>query len=786
MDINLDKFNVRKSISYNAGSIGLPPGEERYIAKAQGIVGFEIFAEDKLSIKNLEGKQICEVVVFDKKGLSNPGVINNKSNSDAKFIKYILTNSHDKKHLLSKLKKKNINFNNATSVNFFSQETESDEIVNIICQDDGFIIISSPGETMPIDNQNAASDLEIKVQRKNINNNKLEYFLPEPMSDTKEEYLIKDSTALAYEVKVGDFIQVIDIYGQQCSDFMAFNAPHLQHGKEFSIDTTVTRNIVGGAYPMPGLFSKYFDKNQDTLVEVIQDTCGRHDTFGTACTLKYYEDMGYFGHANCSDNYNGQLEHFGIESRKGWQAINLFFNTSIDAANVLFSDIPWSRPGDYVLFQAQKDLVCVSSACPCDVDAANDWNPTDVYVRVYSKKNIFSKAIAYRKNAESDAMLTKQTAFHERTATMTSDMMEAVGFWIPKKYNNYGTIKEYTACRKNVIVMDLSSLRKFEILGPDAEELMNTALTRNVKKLALGQVVYSALCYENGTMIDDGTLYKLGDNNFRWICGNDYSGEWLRELGKKLSLKVWVKTSTDHLHNLSIQGPNSRKLLSKIIWTPPAQTNVNDLKWFHFSISRIYDHLGAAVMLSRTGYTGELGYEIYCNPKDGLKIWDAVWEAGKEFNLTPMGFDALDMLRIEAGLVLGGNEFSDETDPFEAGIGFTVPLKTKEANFIGKEALIKRKEHPHRKLVGLEIDGNEKANLGDCVHIGRGQVGVITSGTLSPTLNKNIAFCRIEVNSSENGTKVEVGKLDGHQKRIAAKVVRFPFYDPDKTIVRTS
>ena len=784
MDINLENFNIRKTTPYNAGPVGLPIGEERYMAKAQGLVGFEVFAEDKITIKNLEGKQTCEVVVFDKQGLSNPSIINQKSNGDAKFIKYVLTNSHDKKFLLSKLKKRKININNSNSVNYFNQETESDEVINLTCQDDGFVIISSPGEAMPIGKQNPASDLEIKVQRKNINKNKLEHFLPDPLSDTKKEFLIKDSTALAYEVKAGDFIQVIDIYGQQCSDFMAFNSPQLQKGKEFSIDVTVTRNIVGGAYPMPGLFSKYFDKNQDTLVEVIQDTCGRHDTFGTACTLKYYEDMGYFGHPNCSDNYNDQLKPFGVEERKGWQAINLFFNTSIDATNVLFSDIPWSRPGDYVLFQAQKDLVCVSSACPCDVDAANDWNPTDVYVRVYSKKNIFSKAIAYRKNADSDAMLTKQTSFHKRTSTMTNDMMESVGYWIPKKYNNYGTIKEYNACRKNVIVMDLSSLRKFEILGPDAEELMNTALPRNVKKLSLGQVVYSALCYENGTMIDDGTLYKLGDNNFRWICGNDYSGEWLRELGKKMELKVWIKTSTDHLHNLSVQGPNSRKLLSKIIWTPPSYPNVNDLKWFHFSISRLHDHLGAPVMLSRTGYTGELGFELYCHPKDGLKVWDTLWEAGKDFNLTPMGFDALDMLRIEAGLVLGGNEFSDETDPFEAGIGFTVPLKTKKANFIGKEALIKRKENPHRKLVGLEIEGNEKANQGDCVHIDRGQVGIITSGTLSPTLNKNIAFCLININSSEIGTRVEVGKLDGHQKRISAKVIKFPFYDPDKSRVK--
>ena len=785
MQLNLENFNIRSTNPYLAGPNGLAPGEERYIVKAQGLIGIEIFKGDILSINNIEGKQECEIVTFDNEGKNNLGIIGQKQNSEAKFIKHILSNSSDYKFLISKLKKRKIDFYNTKSFNFFDSETPAGATEKLSVLENGYIIIASPGKIMLVDKQDTASELEVKIQRKNNINNKLEYFLPDPLADTKEEYLIKDSTALAFEVKAGDFIQVIDIYGQQCSDFMAFSAPQLQKGKEFSIDTTVTRNIVGGAYPMPGLLAKYFDKNQDTLVEVIQDTCGRHDTYGTACTLKYYEDMGYFGHPNCSDNYNVQLEPFGVEKRKGWNAINLFFNTSIDATNVLFSDIPWSRPGDYVLFQAQKDLVSVSSACPCDVDAANGWNPTDIYVRVYSKKNIFSKATGYRKNANSDFMLTKETAFHKRTSVMTKDMMDSAGFWIPNKYNNYGTTKEYTACRNNVVVMDLSSLRKFEILGPDAEELMNTALTRNVKKLALGQVVYSALCYENGTMIDDGTLYKLGDTNFRWICGNDYSGERLRELGKKLNLKVWIKTSTDQLHNLSVQGPNSRKLLSKIIWTPPANPDVNNLKWFHFSISRIHDHLGAPVMLSRTGYTGELGFELYCHPKDGLKVWDALWEAGKEFNLVPMGFAALDMLRTEAGLILGGNEFSDETDPFEAGIGFTVPLKTKEANFIGKEALVKRKENPHRKLVGLEIEGNEKVNLGDCVHIHRGQVGTITSGIISPILNKNIALCRIDIHSSEIGTKVEVGKLDGHQKRISATIVNFPFYDPDKSRVRS-
>ena len=159
-------------------------------------------------------------------------------------------------------------------------------------------------------------------------------------------------------------------------------------------------------------------------------------------------------------------------------------------------------------------------------------------------------------------------------------------------------------------------------------------------------------------------------------------------------------------------------------------------------------------------------------------------DAGNDYGLIPAGFAALDMLRVEAGLILFGAEFDDKFDPYEAGIGFTVPLKTKKEDFIGKENLVKRKENPQKKLVGLELIGKEKAINADCVHVGRSQVGTITSGVISPVLNKNIALCRIDGKYSEVGTEVEVGKIDGHQKRIKAKVVRFPFYDPDKTKVR--
>ena len=490
--------------------------------------------------------------------------------------------------------------------------------------------------------------------------------------------------------------------------------------------------------------------------------------------------MGYFGHINCSDNFSKAFKKYEVKPRKGWIAINLFFNTSIDQLNVASFDEPWSRPGDYVLFRATKDLICASSACPCDVDAANGWNPTDIFVRTYSKEQKYSKAVAFRMKEDSEPKLTKETGFHKKTSNLTRNFVDYNGYWLANNYTNYGTIKEYTACREKAIAIDLSPLRKFEVVGPDSENLMQYALTRNVKKIAIGQVSYSAMCYENGGMIDDGTIFRLAKDNFRWIGGQEYGGTWLRELAKKKNYKAWVKSSTDQIHNISVQGPNSRKILEKFVWTPPAQPTINELQWFRFTIARIDDHVGIPIIVSRTGYTGELGFEIWCHPNDASKVWEKVFEHGKDLGITPMGLEGLDMVRIEAGLIFYGYEFNDQTDPFEAGIGFAVPLKTKKDDFVGKEALIKRKASPQKKLVGLELIGKEQAVNGDGVHVGRATVGIITSGMISPVLNKNIALCRMDVKYSDIGTNVEIGKLDGHQKRIGAKVIEFPFYDPEQ------
>jgi aminomethyltransferase len=519
-------------------------------------------------------------------------------------------------------------------------------------------------------------------------------------------------------------------------------------------------------------------------VEVVRDTVGRHDTFALACQAKYYDDLGYPGHVNCTDNFNGALERFEIAPRKGWEALNFFYNTAFDSSMQLIFDEPWSRPGDYVMLRALSDLVCASSACPDDVDPSNAWEVTDVHVRVYSPQNRFSVAIAHRVTADAPPVLTQETAFHPRSSGMTKSFVEYRGYWLPHCFNNEGAIAEYWACREKVVVMDLSPLRKFEVLGPDAELLMQRTVTRDIRKLAVGQVVYTALCNETGGMIDDATVFRLGENNFRFVGGDPYDGVWLREVAERGDMRAWVKPSTDQLHNLAVQGPHSREALASIVWTPPTQPSLEELKWFRFLIGRIGSHDGIPIIVSRTGYTGELGYEVWCHPSDGPAVWDAIWAAGEPYGIKPLGLEALDMLRIESGLIFAGYEFDDQVDPFEAGIGFAVALANEE-DFIGREALVDRQAHPHRRLVGLELDGNETAGHGDPVYIGRQRVGVVTSGTRSPTLKRSIALARSAVQYAEIGTEVEVGKLDGLQKRIAARVVRFPFYDPDKTRPRS-
>jgi aminomethyltransferase len=773
-----------RSVILRPGMRALPAGVERYTVQGGRTIVVDLDAGDRITVSDVEGGQPCELIAFGVDGRADLGVIGGAgkgmvSDAPSPATRQALAAIADR------LKRRNIDLSGESAIRVFSQMSRAGERQDFRAERKGYLVASAPGGPMDPVVQDTATPIDLRIERANPKSAKDTIVLPDPLADPLQDIRVNRATAESYFVRAGEYIQIIDVAGRQCSDFQCFSARKLDKGRHLPLDATTTRSLTGMGYPTPGLPAKAFDQDMEPLAEIVQDTVGRHDAFALACYAKFYEDLGYPGHANCTDNFNRVLDPYGIEARKGWMALNFFYNTRIDANNIITFDEPWSRPGDYVLLRAVTDLVCVSSACPDDIDASNAWNPSDIHVRTYSDKERFVRAVAHRMTPDAEPKMTRETAFHPKFAEHTRDFTEYRGYWLPQKFNNGGAIDEYWACRERAAVMDLSPLRKFEVTGPDAEALMQYALTRDVRKLAVGQVVYSAMCYEHGGMLDDGTLFRLGPGNFRWIGGDEYGGAWLRELAAKMGFSAWVRSSTDQLHNVAVQGPKSRDILKEVIWTPPAQPKLEELNWFRFLVGRLGAFDGAPVVVSRTGYTGELGYEVFCHPKDAGTVFDAVWAAGEPHGLAPLGLQALDMLRIEAGLIFFNYEFSDQTDPFEAGIGFTVPLKSKSDDFVGRDALIRRQANPQKKLVGLEIDSNEAIGHGDCVHVGRAQIGLVTSATRSPVLKQNIALARLDVAAAEIGTEVEVGKLDGQQKRLPARVVRFPHYDPEKVRVRS-
>ena len=757
------------------------PGVERYPVAGGGATVVEVFAGDVAELFDVHGAQAAEVLVIGAAGEDKLAVAGVSPDGPAHALALLARSAHPDASLLTTfLASLGVDPQAAVAAHLFGPGSAAGSSSRLTFDAAATLVVIAPGGPMALDGSDLATELTIMIYRNLVAGNEAAK-APPLLAEPSLDIVVDASTAVGYEVKEGDFIQIVDLEGRQCSDFLAFDRRALDAGLEKGLDSTATRTIGGRNIPTPGLYSKFFGPDLRALVEVVRDTVGRHDTFGNACTAKYYEDRGYFGHINCSDNFNAVLSPYPIAPRRGWPAINFFFNTFLNGDTLIFSDEPWSRSGDYVLLRAMTDLVCASSACPDDIDPANGWVPTPIGVRVYPSSNTFSRGVAHRVTANAAPVLTKDTGFTGRIRELTGRLTEYRGYWLPTSYAGFGPEEEYWACRERVAVCDLSPLRKFEVLGPDAEALLQATCTRDIRRLSINKVVYTAICNDTGGMMDDATIYRIDRDNFRFVGGDDYDGVWLREQARKLGLsKVWVRPSTDNLHNIAVQGPKSRDVLAGLVWTPPAQPAFRDLTWFSFTIGRLSGPDGVPLMVSRTGYTGELGYEVWCHPDSAAEVWDAVFSAGAPYRIAPLGLDALDMLRIESGLVFAGHEFDDQIDPFEAGIGFAVGLKTTDEDFVGRASIERRKANPSRVLVGLELEGNETASHGDCLHSGRPQVGVVTSGIRSPILRKNIALARVAVEHAEIGTELEIGQLDGLQKRIPCRVVRFPFYDPDK------
>ncbi len=607
--------------------------------------------------------------------------------------------------------------------------------------------------------------------------------LPPALGPVREAFTVARATARAYRVAKAEVVQVIDVEGRQCSDFMAFRLSALDQGLERMIDGTVTRTLVKGGYPTPGLFDRFYDADMRPLLALVQDTVGRHDTFALACTALGYEERGFPGHLNCSDNMSEALSPFGVAPRRAWPAVNFFFNAWVDPVDGrLRADEGWSRPGDYVALRALDDLLCVSTACPDDIDPINGWNPTDIHVRIYRANAPIPRAVAFRAKEDALPVLSEPSAFAPRTGALTRHVAPARDLWLPVSYASTGALEEYWACREAATVQDMSALRKFDLRGPDAAALLQRATTRDIERLGVHRGVYALICDETGAVIDDGALFRLAPDLFRWCCGSEESGRALSALAAAEGFRVRVDALHGAMPSLAVQGPKSREALRSIVFTKPQHPSLDALKWFGCTVARIGAETGPPAMVTRTGFTGELGYEIFCDKSDAVAVWDAVLRAGAPHGLVPMGSEALELLRVEAGLMSAGAEFGGEVDAVEAGLGFAISRD--KPDFVGRAALERALAAPRRKLVGLRLETDEPPARGDPVLIGERPIGRVTSAVRSPMLRCAIAMARVAVDCAALGATVQVGRLDGRMKRCAGKIVDLPFVDPQRARAR--
>jgi sarcosine oxidase subunit alpha len=380
-------------------------------------------------------------------------------------------------------------------------------------------------------------------------------------------------------------------------------------------------------------------------------------------------------------------------------------------------------------------------------------------------------AIAHRVTPDSEPKLTRETAFQPRWSKLTRRLTEYRGYWLPTSFDGHGAIDEYWACREGAAIMDLSPLRKWEILGPDAEELLQATMTRDIRRLSDGQVVYTAVCNDTGGMIDDGTVFRIAATNFRFVGGSEWDGVWLRDQAERLGLSVWIKESTDELHNVAVQGPNSRELLAPLV-------EGVDLGNEAFGYMNVRTGRIAGVddcVLWRIGFTGELSYELHVPAGYGLHVWEQLIQAGAR----PFGVEAQRILRLEKGHFIVGQDTDGLTQGFSAGLDWAIKLD--KPDFVGKTELSWQADRGNfPRLVGLRpLDRSvvpEEASqiLSDGGHI----VGRITSSRMSPSLGHAVCLGQLDAHLAEPGNRVTVRLRDGRDIR-AEVTAEHAQFDPE-------
>jgi glycine cleavage system T protein (aminomethyltransferase) len=391
------------------------------------------------------------------------------------------------------------------------------------------------------------------------------------------------------------------------------------------------------------------------------------------------------------------------------------------------------------------------------------------------------------------------TAFYPRTAPLNRKLQwrEWSGYLAASAYHDSHEI-EYNAIREAAALIDVSPLYKYLVSGPDATALVDRVITRDASKLAVGRVYYTSWCNEDGLVVDDGTVAHLDDGTYRWTAA-DPSLRWFRMNAR--GLDVEIEDVSERVSALAVQGPLSRDVLEAVTETP-----WGDLKYFGRRAAQVGRF---PVDVSRTGYTGDLGYEVWVESGDAVELWDAFVRAGGPYGIRPAGMLALDIARIEAGLILIEVDFDSvrrslipeqSFSPFELGVlGRFVDFE-KPADFVGRRALEREQERGGRprRLVGLELEWEPLEELYEARGLtptletaasraplplytrGR-QIGKATSTTWSPTLKKVVALASVRADHSELGTTIEVEwTVEARRSRTAATVVELPFFNPER------
>jgi aminomethyltransferase len=358
----------------------------------------------------------------------------------------------------------------------------------------------------------------------------------------------------------------------------------------------------------------------------------------------------------------------------------------------------------------------------------------------------------------------KKTPLYEVYSEYGGKIIEFGGWAMPVQYE--GIISEHEAVREAAGLFDVSHMGEVDVKGADAFEFVQNLVTNNLEGLKDNQILYTLMCYTNGGTVDDLLVYKFSSEHFYLVinAGNiDKDFQWMTF--NKGEYDVEITNVSSKVAELAIQGPKAQRILQKI-----SDIDLDEIKFFYFKEDILVD--GVKCLISRTGYTGEDGFEIYTSPEEIVKLWHKLLDVGDKDGLKPAGLGCRDTLRFEASLPLYGNEISQDITPLEAGLGFFVKLQ--KHSFIGKEVLIKQKEEGlTRKLVGFEMKERGIPRHGYEIHASGEKIGVVTTGYLSPTLKKNIGLALIDSRYSELGTEIEIVIRN---KQLKAEVISKKFY----------